>query len=158
GRNSQKLFLWKWDEEEPRELQGSIRTTGLSFSPDGKLLAAVSEMPNRLHVWEVLSRRLLYQRGIPAEGYYFSRSVAFTPDGATLLLPMSARSGGRRFKTELLEPASGRSKGSVPGAAGWMAVSPDSKLLACVWGQALRSWDLATRKELAANDKAHSSP
>src|SRR5262249_3056611 len=41
---------------------------------------------------------------------------------------------------------------------GWMAVSPDSKLLACVWGQALRSWDLATRKELAANDKAHSSP
>src|SRR5262249_41404003 len=56
GRNSQKLFLWKWDEEEPRELQGSIRTTGLSSSPDGKRLAAVSEFPERLHVWDVLSR------------------------------------------------------------------------------------------------------
>src|SRR5439155_12765509 len=64
GPNSQKLFLWKWDEEEPRQL-AAARFTGLTFSPDGNLLAAISELPYRVHVWEVGSRRLLYQRDCP---------------------------------------------------------------------------------------------
>src|SRR5262249_1789192 len=81
GMNTHKLFLWKWQREEPRQLEvPHYGAHGISFSPDGKLLAALGYAGEHgLRVWDVASRRLLYQRETPAEEYHYAGRPIFTP-------------------------------------------------------------------------------
>jgi WD40 repeat protein len=155
GSNSRKLYLWNWRDEEPRELKGfEYGARGVAFSPDGKLLAAVSSHGGILRAWAVPEGRLVYQREFPDRDYYFFGQPVFTPDGKTLAVPTNHRRGYRHGKIELLDPVTGHSQAVLEGG-GHLAVSSDSKRLVSSAGSVLRSYDLAARKELNANDEAH---
>jgi WD40 repeat protein len=158
GPNSQMLLLWKWREQEPLPLQQDLRVRSVRFSPDGKLLAALCEHPDRLRVWNVAERRLLYQQACPETGVSFSGHLAFTPDNQTLLVPFGRRNGtgSDGGGTLLLDPASGTKKGILKGEAHMPAVSPDSKLLASTSGHGLRVWDLPSQKEIT-EEKGHNT-
>lgn len=154
GPNSQKLYLWKWREEEPSLLLEMVRVEEIRFSPDGKLLAAISKLPDRLHVWHVADRKLAYQRTCPDKDGRFL-GIEFTPDNRTLLVTTSKRSGSGQGQTWLFEPDTGQSKGVLPGSGFRLAVSTDSALLARPYGQGLRILDLVAGKELTDADEGH---
>lgn len=157
GPNSRKLFLWKWREEEPRELKApEYGARDISFSPDGKWLVGTGETPGPLHFWEVATGRLLQQREPADRAYYYTRPV-FTPNGKSLVISLYGRKGsGSRI--ELLEPATGQSQGFLPTTGVRLVISPDSQRLAGIVGTGMRIWDLATRQELAADNEAHFWP
>jgi WD40 repeat protein len=153
GLNTRSVYLWKWQEEKPRQLKGSDGGEGIQFSPDGKLLAAVGTGGN-VHVWEVPEGRTLYQHECPEEDYAYTGTPVFTPDGTTLALALRHRDGfaGR---IHLVEPRTARPRAVLETFARMFAVSADSRLLAALQGDAVRIWDLASGKELAGNE-AHS--
>jgi WD40 repeat protein len=161
GVNSRKLFLWKWQDEEPRQLNTSLPGRGLGnirFSPDGKLLAGVQDF-STLYVWQVPSGRLLFQMDCPVDDHFFLGDAAFTPGGKTLALTIRKEQSTLRGKIQLLDPATGRSQGIVDAntRARRLAFSPDSRLLATGAGVAVRLYDLATRQEVTAHLEAHES-
>jgi WD40 repeat protein len=159
GPNSHKLYFWKWAaNEEPREVKVPwYAVRRMSFSPDGTLLAALPDDGGALRVWEVATGKLLHQLDPPrAERHSFGFGVAFSPDGKTL-----AATGHRNDAPgviHLWDVPSGQYREELPGAGGWLAFSPDSKLLAATGAGDVRVWDLATHKEVAANDAAHRQP
>ena len=159
GVNNRKLFLWKWQDEEPRQLETSFPGRGLGvihFSPDGKLLVGVQDF-STLYVWQVPSGRLLFQMDCPVDDYFFLGDAAFAPNGKTLALTVRQEKSTIRGKIQLLDPATGRSQGVVDTMthARRLAFSPDSRLLAMGAGAAVRLWDLATRQEVTAKLEAH---
>jgi WD40 repeat protein len=157
GPNSRKLYLWKWRDEEPRQLQGpEYGVGGICFSPDGKLLAGIGDHGANLRLWEIPSGRLLVQRGFSDSGYYLA-SPAFTPDGKTLAVPLIDRNGSGRGKIQLLEPRTAKPKATLEGAGAGVTISADSRYLACSFGQGIRIWDLASQKELGPKHEGHSS-
>lgn len=154
GINARKAYLWKWRNGEPRELKGFERgAQGVCFSPDGKLLAGI-ESYRSLKVWEVPGGRLAYQREFPDRDYYFSGGPAFTPDGKTLAVSANHRHGSGRALIELLEPATGRSQGTLPGSLDF-AISSDSRCLACNLRKGMRIYDLGSRKQMNELYEAH---
>lgn len=153
GVNTNKLFLWKWSNEEPRELQvPRYGAYWIRFSADGKLLAAVGYFTGDLRVWEVASRRFLYERQAPDTAYSFFGQPSFTPDGKTLAL--SLREGSGRGRIQLLEPATGHPQGVLETSGSSLAFAGNSQLLAMSAGQGIRIWDMTSRKELGPRDDA----
>jgi WD40 repeat protein len=123
-------------------LPPEVRT--LSFSPDGKFLAAASgepEDPGLLTVWEVATRKPRFthreKKGIP--------SVAFSPDGKVLAV------GTFDENCRLLDAATGALLALLPGhgqGARAVAFSPDGKTLAVgSYDHAIHLWDLAARRQ-----------
>jgi WD40 repeat protein len=156
GRGSSDLCLWKWRNERPHLLRAFEFGYGeceVSFSPDGRLLAAVGQFDGTLRVWQVPGGRLLYQRDCAQRDYVFSGRPVFTPNGKMLIVPARDPATGRR-KIEILEPATGRSQGVMAGS--WqLAVASDSRHFAFISGQAVRIVDLVSRKELSPKDDGH---
>jgi WD40 repeat protein len=112
----------------------------LAFSPTGDKLATASDQAVRL--WDTKSRRLI---GKPWPLREVS-SLAFTPDGATLLIGSGANSAW------LYDVATGKPRcpplphrGTVTAAH----VSPDSRTAATLCSdKCLRLWDIATGHQL----------
>jgi WD40 repeat protein len=159
GPNTRKLFLWKWQSEDPRPLEvPGQRVDSVSFSPDGKLLAGVEQF-GTLFVWEVPSGRLLFQQDSGEADYSYLGTAAFTPDGKSLLVPLRHRQSTNRGKIQLVDPLSGRSQGTLDSRTfgGGLAVSADGRTLATTAGSGVRLWDLPSRKELTAVYEAHES-
>jgi WD40 repeat protein len=155
GPNTHKLFLWKWQGEEPRPLElppyGASR---ISFAPSAKLLAAIGHADQGLRVWDVPSGRLRYQWAPSADGSYLEGEPTFTPDGKLVLVSVKGRPKSRG-QIQILDAESGRPQGTLPNTSGTMAVSPDSRHLAVSQGRGLRFWDLRSRQALSAKDEAH---
>jgi RNA polymerase sigma factor (sigma-70 family) len=118
----------------------------LSFSPDGKTLAA-GDTGNTLRVWDVATGKKLFQPGEKEGSGY---AVAFSPDGKMLA------AGGRDDTIALWDPANWKVKlreFKVPGEAFFsVAFSPDGKTLAggTLLGfnkGIIHLWDVPTGKE-----------
>jgi WD40 repeat protein len=122
--------------------------TGITFSPDGTLLAANQDI-FKVAVWEVPSGRLRYDQVPSAKLSRFLGKPVFAPDGKTLAVPVLK--DGRFTATELLDPVSGRSLGVLQGGGSSIAISADSRLVAAATETGARFWDLPTRKELWAS-------
>ncbi|HKI38066.1 MAG TPA: sigma-70 family RNA polymerase sigma factor [Gemmataceae bacterium] len=116
-----------------RLLPSNTFCRALSFSPDGKLLAAGTIG----RVWDVETGNQLYE--LQASG------VAFSPDGK--LLAAADLHGGVRF----VEPTTGKEVGKLPAGRAkdetQIAFSSDGKLLAAAGSHALYLFD-ATRRQL----------
>jgi WD40 repeat protein len=158
GPNARELFLWDWQADAPRKLKGpEYGARGPSFSAHGKLLAAVDGVSGSLYVWQVPSGGLLYRQAPSDEGYAYSGTPAFTPDGKSLALFLSRHNGRTGGKIQLLDPATGGVQATFGSGGGSLAISPDSKRLAISYGVGVRIWDLESRQEVGGNDAAHSS-
>jgi WD40 repeat protein len=152
GPNTHKILVWKWQTpEEPREFKSGDRCSRVTFSPDGKLLAACDDADPTVRVWKVPSGRLLHKLELPDLARYWYFDVAFAPDGKTL-----AASGqtNERSAVHLWEASSGKFLRRLEGGGSRLAFSPNGQLLVC----GLQVWDLAAGKELSGNDEAHRGP
>ncbi|GAB3652418.1 hypothetical protein GCM10027589_09910 [Actinocorallia lasiicapitis] len=112
------------------------------FSPDGATLAIARA--ETVWLWDVASRRPF---GEPLAGHTGRvRSVAFSPDGTTLV------TGGDDGPVRFWDVASRRPFGEpLAGDTDWArsaAFSPDGTTLAIACGRAVRLWDVATRRPL----------
>jgi WD40 repeat protein len=105
---------------------------GLTFSPDGKLLAA--SVNGTVRVWEV--RTGLLTRTFP-QGRFRAYQVAFSPDGKRLSF------GGRNGMVCVCDVETGKETLLLRGVAGALTVafSPDgTRLAAGGWGE-VKVWD-----------------
>jgi hypothetical protein len=129
-------------ELKPRKLDGFTGVVyALSFSPDGKRLAAEGGNGD-LCVWDVGTGRMLWRQATVASSW----GVAFAPDGKTVAVP------GNTGNVILYDAASGKNVANFAGHTGtiWMCCfSPDGKYLASsATDNTARIWDVAKQKEL----------
>jgi WD40 repeat protein len=140
-----------WDVRTCKELRrwrsAPCDVQSAAFAPDGRTLATASRLGSAVRLWDPATGREL----VPTEGHRASvRWLGFAPGGKTLFSlgydrrafhwDLAARRGGERFG----------------GPDGWpfdpAALSPDGRTMATAEGKggAVRLWDAAAGKELAA--------
>src|SRR5262249_13353306 len=110
----------------------------VSWSPDGKAVAAVSLQDVTLRFWDVATATLVQTReGIRPD--YGGSLVAWSPDGRNL----AVRTGGR---VQVWEATSGKLPDTVNWAPTSLAWSPDGRMLAGGDGWSVRIWDNTQKK------------
>ncbi|MCA1634151.1 MAG: WD40 repeat domain-containing protein [Acidobacteria bacterium] len=125
--------------------------TGMTFSPDGRLLATRVFNSSQVKLWDTATgRELRTVFGSSGAGFFGMlvgvSSLAFSPDGRTLAL------GGTDNSIKLLDVGSGRELrtiGAAPGAVLGvvaMAFSPDGRRLMS-FGTGVTFWDVATGQQ-----------
>lgn len=116
-----------------------ITLSDLAFSADGSLVAAVGQR-SFVAVWDVESGRVLMELSVFDDPDLFAHSVAFSPDGSTLLV------GGGNFlsgvgRLVLLDPRTGEVTNRIDVGAHAvrdLSFSPDGSLLAVLARDLLR--------------------
>jgi WD40 repeat protein len=153
-RNGQVLFggTSKLGRPLPSPDRRGALALALALSPDGRTLAAGRE-DGTIVAWGTADRKPI---GKPFRAHRVEvRSVAFTPDGATLL---SAGTGDTAVK--LWDVQTGAQSGEAlqaPWAANAVSVSPDGGLAAAGTGTgAVVLFDLGSRRPLGAPLAGHS--
>jgi serine/threonine protein kinase/WD40 repeat protein len=135
-----------WDAEtggKVGDIWPECLVANLSFSPDGKRLAACDY--NEMRIYETGAWKVIQQLSLGANA---SRGIAWSPDGELILVNV----GGL---AKLLDAATGVELASVtsPNEAGSiesLCFSPDNGHLAIVYRNAIEAWDLrAVRRRLA---------
>jgi WD40 repeat protein len=162
GNSDQTISLWDlgtWREAgeprlgrdsgqrrgpDPETLRGHTGgVLGITFSPDGKILASASG-DRTVMLWDVRTRREL----ATLTGHHdWVGPVAFSPDGKVL----ASGSGDRSVK--LWDLASRRVVATLPGAKRrfFVAFSPDGKILATGGHDVtVELWDVATRRMIGS--------
>jgi WD40 repeat protein len=139
-----RVRLWDLKARKVRRTFSTFQNwvRGVALSPDGKLLAAGSNYPNSglLRVWEVDSGKELLSRDGP-----YVNSVAFTPDGKTLVSAGMGISAWEVGAWKQRQPQFAPSSQISPA----VAISPDGRTLAGgMWSGAIQLWDLETGKKI----------
>jgi WD40 repeat protein len=143
------VILWEVATgKENRRLQGQMR--GLTFSPDGKLLAFVGEQSAAgLVEWPSLKPRALLSKEDVVD------ALAFSPDGRSLATGTSLGASSREA-VKLWDVASGKLKAAFPSPGRYaapLAFSPDGTMFAVGgYEEYIRLQDAATGKTLAVID------
>lgn len=131
----------------PKDLE--LLATGIgivAFSPDGKRLASLGE-DKTLRIWDVVTAKQIYK--LDAD---LIRSVAFSPDSATLI-----GAGGNQDKAGVVvlwdvATAKELRRWNTPSNTASLAVAPDGKTLATgaadAKGGDIAMWDTTTGREL----------
>jgi eukaryotic-like serine/threonine-protein kinase len=135
------IKVWHSDFAESRDvLRQSSFLRGLSFSPDGRLLAAADYFGRTAVVWDVTKRRRLEQSIGKHSG--IMQRVAFSPDGKLLA------TGGEDDEVQLWDFAKNRTAFVFPKARHMfqMAFHPVEPLLA-IAADNVRFWNTETGEE-----------
>jgi WD40 repeat protein len=143
--------------------EAGIAIIGLAFSPDGRVVASISDPRHDVNLWEVASGRQIAMIGGEQEPPYpvASGSVAYRPDGRTLAITRFANR--TRFGVELWDNEGNRRRAHLQTspAQSWATVfSPDGQLLACSTGDRVQVWDPRSgdlRREILLSAKAKGS-
>jgi WD40 repeat protein len=142
-----------WDVARGREvralrLSGTERAVALAVTRDGRL-AAVGDQHAQVVVVELATGRELCRA---ATERCSTGSLAFTPDGASLVVGLVG-GGGAAHPIEVREATTGRLVKRLAGHTGpvWgLACLPDGRRLVSAGGdRVLRVWDLTTGRQLS---------
>lgn len=123
----------------------------ITFSPDGQLLATLSDPPNNvIHIWEVSTTKEIATIRAPA-GSMFVQTL-FAPNkgwAISTLFPTPAQVGSLAT-VAIWELASSREVWILKTDVDYISVSPDGNLLAAssFRGSFIRLWNLTTAQEL----------
>lgn len=154
-----------WDTSDPHHPIAKATVTGqpairLSFSPDGRVLAAVGPS-GYFQLWDVTdpsSPSTYFTTAIDAQDVY---SAAFRPDGKTLAT--TSRDGAIRLwdLTDPRRPVVGAAldhtdPSGVGGAAFGASFSPDGRLLAVAGSAGLLVWDVTDPRHPTSKKKIDS--
>lgn len=121
-------------------LEGTTPVRSIAFSPDGKTIAEASDYLSP-RLWDVTTGKLV--RSFPRpQANEFPLSLAFTPDGKTLV-------AGYSNWISILDVASGKERSKIVAySCKEMAISSDGKTVACQDSlKSIKLWDLASGKE-----------
>jgi RNA polymerase sigma factor (sigma-70 family) len=125
--------------ESLRQLSGDrLAFESVTFSPDGKTVAAAGGHDAKLHLWDTATGKELHRAGHESS----IDSTVFSADGRTIV------TSGWNEKIRFWETASGKELRQFPGYHPW--VSPDEKTLLAItdWpNPTLQVRDLATGRE-----------
>jgi WD40 repeat protein len=120
--------------------------TSITFSPDGKLLAAItasdllSPYTTDVRLWELATGKelppLRWQKRIVSV-------VRFTPDGKKLIVALSDNS------IRLWDLVAGKEERRFNGSSSALELTPDGRrLISACWDDTIRVWDFATAEEV----------
>jgi WD40 repeat protein len=145
GKLVQKLGMYR----EPDEAESCLRSNGLAFSPDGRVLAAggrdATGQDAAIRLWEVATGRELHTWKDP-ERWCLVRTLAFSPDGARIAAVFDR-------EIRLLEVSTGKELRVFSGHEGWgtaLHFSNDGKqLLSAAVDGTVRWWDCKSGKDIA---------
>jgi RNA polymerase sigma factor (sigma-70 family) len=155
GPNARKVFIWEWQAgKPPREIAARPRgARSVAFSPDGRTLATGDDGQEGVRLWDVASGRLLRTVGRPAT--WDVSQARFSPDGRFL-----AATSLRQKAVVLWDVKTGKEVRRMAGPP-FVAVHPvfsaDGRRLAAFGADGLHLWEVATGKEVVADD-AHRAP
>lgn len=123
------------------------RVRSVTFSPDGKTIAAIGDLEDTIKLWDTTTGEQLRAPEGLASGVY---SIAFSPDGSLIASGLAIY--GRRPR--LWETASGRLLSSFRDLRDTtysvysVAFSPDGKTIASGTEKEIGIWDVATGNQL----------
>lgn len=144
-----KIHLWDVASGQPKlswQAHNNF-TWGLSFSPDGHMLASGSAHDSLIKLWDVETGKLLRE---PFQIIKMSWAVQFSPDGKQLAI------GEEEGFLELWDVETGTRLAFLEGHAGIVhsvAFSPDGQRLVSGGGDfTIRLWDLLTFSEMRQFD------
>ncbi|MHB1422290.1 MAG: sigma-70 family RNA polymerase sigma factor [Gemmataceae bacterium] len=134
--------------------EDQLYVSSLGFSPDGSCLAGGCYEKDIIRIWDVASGKELQQ----LKGQHMACSLAFAPDGATLVSASAEANSDNTVR--LWKLATGEEiwrKVTRPWTAFDLKFSPDGRTLALVGGMPgqlnttgeVRLWETATGKELS---------
>lgn len=111
---------------------------GMTLKPDGKQVAT-SDAKNRIWIWSLQTGDLLFndRPGHDTE----IRSVAFTPDGHTLV------TGSRGGVTHLWGVRTGKHLRNLQTSSNWLAITADGQRLLTSSSEGLHTWSLSTGEQ-----------
>ena len=99
------------------------------------------------------SGKLKYTLVPPEEHLNRTNSVAFTPDGKTII---AAFRGNKSSNVHFWDAATAKHQHRLDGPVGSVLIAPNSKLLVATRGGGLRAWEWGTWKDLSAFAEGHS--
>jgi WD40 repeat protein len=154
-----------WDAGTGREvgvLPGKHTVYGLRFSPDGRLLVSAGGQQERLCLWDVAQRKLLW----PADNARWKEAhlPAFSPDGRTMAVCFGLSRNGEKDdrNIRLYSLQTGKEIRRLKGEVDFVVFSPDGKQLAggCRTDgdlsrrdSGIRLWDVDSGKLVRAYDE-----
>lgn len=150
------VYLWNWtDGKKPTRISiGQRNTISVAFSPDGKQLAAGTDSHRSTIGLIDVAAKTVVKRLRSANAYdNYVRDVRFSPDGKSLLT-----SGYFSNAVNVWNPSTGKLVRTIdvkPGRPMCLAVSPDSRRVAVGSDGVIRTWDLATGREVNGHSKSH---
>jgi WD40 repeat protein len=148
------LLVWglkMTDAVKPERLGGELSVVCITFSPDGKWLAAavyVDALPDQeapqLVVWDLATRKPVFSQRTKGRQIH---AIAFSADGRTMA------AGGHELATTLWETVTWKERTHLPWDVSWvgyLAFHPSlDRLFAAAGGKRalLRVWDVPPRKD-----------
>jgi WD40 repeat protein len=160
---SNNVFLWEWTAgSEAEKIPVGLHVTSLAFSPNGSILAEGPDSQTQIVLRDTGSRKVLRTLEDAGRNQMYVTSLAFTPDGRSLVAanPIGLRGREIEYRVHEWDVATGlvrrqlATEGMRPSL---VAISGDGRWLAASTGydSTVMVWDRRTGKLMGGDMPAH---